>query len=121
LFDVNTLNIVVTHNYNDKLTEQELLSGLQYYLYNSNGQTAIKYQDEFNPTFNLGCELLAEQINIVKPKIHVCGHIHTGYGYKFDGNTHYFNAAVLNEQYNFTQKPITIEWNPETNEIEFLD
>lgn len=76
---------------------------------------------KFNPTFNLGCELLTEQINIVKPKIHVCGHIHTGYGYKFDGNTHHFNAAVLNEQYNFTQKPITVEWNPETNEIEFLD
>jgi Icc-related predicted phosphoesterase len=76
---------------------------------------------KFNPTFNLGCELLAERIKVVKPKIHVCGHIHTGYGYKFDGDTHYFNAAVLDESYNFTQKPLTVEWNKETNEIEFLD
>ncbi len=76
---------------------------------------------KFNPGVNLGCELLAERIKVVKPKIHVCGHIHTGYGYKFDGDTHYFNVAVLDEQYNFTQKPITIDWNPETNEIEFLD
>jgi Icc-related predicted phosphoesterase len=76
---------------------------------------------KFNPTFNLGCELLAEKIKVVKPKIHVCGHIHTGYGYKFDGDTHYFNAAILDEQYNFTQKPLTVDWNPETNEIEFLD
>ena len=76
---------------------------------------------KFNPTFNLGCELLAERIKVVKPKIHVCGHIHTGYGYKFDGDTHYFNAAVLDEQYNFTQKPLTVNWNPKTNEIEFLD
>ena len=71
--------------------------------------------------FPLGCELLKERIEVVKPKIHVCGHIHTGYGYVFDGDTHYFNAAVLNEQYVFAQKPLTVEWNPETNEIEFID
>ena len=70
---------------------------------------------------HLGCELLANRINIVKPKIHVFGHIHTGYGYKFDNGTHYFNASVLNEQYIFTQKPLTVDWNPETNEIEFID
>jgi 3',5'-cyclic AMP phosphodiesterase CpdA len=69
----------------------------------------------------LGCELLAERIKVVKPKIHVCGHIHTGYGYIYDGDTHYFNAAVLNEQYVFAQKPITVEWNPETNEIDFVE
>jgi Icc-related predicted phosphoesterase len=69
---------------------------------------------------NLGCELLAERIQTSKPKIHVCGHIHSGYGYVFDGDTHYFNAAVLDEHYAFTQKPLTVDWNPETNEIEFL-
>ena len=70
---------------------------------------------------NLGCELLAEAIKIKKPKIHVCGHIHSGYGYIFDGETHYINASVLNEQYNYTNKPLTVDWDPETNEIEFLD
>jgi Icc-related predicted phosphoesterase len=69
----------------------------------------------------LGCELLAERIKVVKPKIHVCGHIHTGYGYKFVDGTHYFNAAVLDERYTFTQKPMTVEWNPKTNELEFVD
>ncbi len=69
----------------------------------------------------LGCELLAERIKVVKPKIHVCGHIHTGYGYKFVDGTHYFNAAVLDERYIFTQKPMTVEWDPETNELEFVD
>ena len=69
---------------------------------------------------NLGCELLTDRIKEIKPKIHVCGHIHTGYGYTFDGETHYINAAVLNESYNYHHKPLTIEWNPETNEIEFL-
>jgi len=69
---------------------------------------------------NLGCELLAEQIKVIKPKIHVCGHIHSGYGYKFADGTHYFNVSVLGEDYNFTQKPMTVEWDPKTNEIEFV-
>lgn len=69
----------------------------------------------------LGCELLKERLEVVVPKIHVCGHIHSGYGYVFDGVTHYFNASVLDEQYNLTQKPLTVEWDPKTNHIEFLD
>jgi hypothetical protein len=68
----------------------------------------------------LGCELLTERIKVVKPKIHVCGHIHTGYGYKFDGDTHFFNASVLDERYYLTQKPFTFDWDPVTNEIEFV-
>ena len=72
-------------------------------------------------TVNLGCELLAERINTVaRPKIHVCGHIHSGNGYYFDGQTHYFNASVLNEHYSYAYKPVTIDWNSETNEIKFI-
>jgi len=69
---------------------------------------------------NLGCELLAERIQQIQPKIHVCGHIHSGYGYKFENGTHFFNASVLDEQYEYTQKPITFDWNQKTNEINFV-
>ena len=70
---------------------------------------------------HLGCELLAEHINTVaRPKIHVCGHIHSGYGYYFDGQTHYFNASILNERYNYTNKPFNFEWDQVTNEIQFI-
>jgi len=69
---------------------------------------------------NVGCELLRARIDELKPKIFVGGHIHSGYGYKFDGHTHFFNAAVLNNSYKYTNKPITIDWNPETNELEFI-
>ena len=69
---------------------------------------------------NLGCELLAERIAVLKPKIHVCGHIHGGYGYKFDGHTHFFNASILNERYEYVNKPMTVDWNPETNELIFI-
>jgi Icc-related predicted phosphoesterase len=69
---------------------------------------------------NLGCELLIERIEKIQPKIHSSGHIHTGYGYEFKNNTHFFNAAVLDEQYEYTQKPQTIDWNVKTNEIELI-
>ena len=70
---------------------------------------------------NVGCELLRERIDLIKPKIHVFGHIHSSYGYKFDGTTHFFNAAVLDERYNFTQKPLSVEWDPKTNELNFVE
>jgi Icc-related predicted phosphoesterase len=79
--------------------------------------------DTSGPPWNqplLGCELLMERVKEVKPKIHVFGHIHGGYGYVFDGDTHYFNASVLDERYDFTNKPMTINWNPKTNEVTFL-
>lgn len=66
---------------------------------------------------HLGCELLIERIKEIKCKIHICGHIHSGHGYYFDGNTHFFNASVLNEQYQYAYKPFVFDWNPETNEI----
>jgi len=69
---------------------------------------------------NVGCELLRVRLDSLKPKIHVFGHVHSGYGYKFHEGTHFINAAVLNERYRYENKPLTIDWNPDTNEIEFL-
>jgi hypothetical protein len=68
----------------------------------------------------LGCGMLAERVKIIKPKIHICGHIHSGYGYEFKDGTHYFNASVLDERYEYTQKPYTFDWNKQTNYMSFL-
>ena len=84
---------------------------------------AQTYLDAVGTPYNtplLGCELLKERIELIKPKIHVCGHIHDGYGYYFNGHTHFFNASLLNEQYNYSNKPFTFDWNKDTNIIEFL-
>jgi calcineurin-like phosphoesterase family protein len=70
---------------------------------------------------NAGCEELMKRISTIKPKINIFGHIHGGYGYVFDGNTHYINAAVLNDRYEFRNKPVTVDWDPETNELEFIN
>lgn len=79
--------------------------------------------DTSGPPYNnpdLGCELLRERVDEFKPKIHVFGHIHGGYGYKYHNGTHFINAAILNERYTYTNKPITFDWYPLTNEIKFL-
>jgi Icc-related predicted phosphoesterase len=64
---------------------------------------------------------MAKRLAVLKPKIHVFGHIHSGNGYRFDENTHYFNASVLNERYEYEYKPVTFDWDPVTNEIKFID
>jgi predicted phosphodiesterase len=69
---------------------------------------------------NVGCELLRVRVDELKPKIHVFGHVHSGYGYKFHEGTHFINASVLSERYNYENKPITVDWNPDTNELEFI-
>jgi Icc-related predicted phosphoesterase len=79
--------------------------------------------DMSGPPYNephLGCELLRVKVDEQPPKIHVFGHIHGGYGYKFHNGTHFFNASILNERYEYVNKPVTFDWDPETNEITFL-
>lgn len=60
---------------------------------------------------SVGCELLIERVKEVKPKIHVFGHIHGGYGVHFDDstNTYYVNASLVDERYEPVNKPIVIE------------
>lgn len=80
--------------------------------------------DVSGPPYNephLGCALLREKVDEQPPKIHIFGHIHGSYGYKFYNGTHFINAAVLDEDYKLRNKgPLTVDWNPETNEIEFI-
>ena len=79
--------------------------------------------DISGPPYNegdLGCELLRVKVDAQPPKIHVFGHIHGSYGYKFHNGTHFINASVLNERYEVVNKPLTIDWDPETNDIAFI-
>ncbi len=69
---------------------------------------------------NLGCELLRVKVDNQPPKVHVFGHIHGSYGYKFHNGTHFINASVLNERYDQVNEPMTIDWDHETNELTFV-
>ncbi|KAF1323159.1 Calcineurin-like phosphoesterase, partial [Globisporangium splendens] len=58
---------------------------------------AVLVGDELLPQ---GCEALAAEVQMrVRPRYHVFGHIHEGYGYASDGTTTYINASSCNVDY----------------------
>ncbi|MBC5833810.1 metallophosphoesterase [Flavobacterium sp. F372] len=58
---------------------------------------------------NVGCEDLLHIIESIQPKVHICGHIHEGYGQTTSSKTKFINASVLDEKYGLTNPPITFE------------
>jgi Icc-related predicted phosphoesterase len=60
---------------------------------------------------HVGCELLLQRLRQARPRFHVCGHVHEGYGlYETDFGTTVVNASVCNARYQPVNPPITIEW-----------
>ena len=57
----------------------------------------------------LGCYDLKQRVLDIKPKLHCFGHIHSGYGIVPEDSTKFINTSVLNESYEYTQKPITLK------------
>jgi Icc-related predicted phosphoesterase len=47
--------------------------------------------------YHTGCEQLIKTIKKIKPKVHICGHIHEAYGQTVIDGTRFINACVLNE------------------------
>lgn len=58
---------------------------------------------------NVGCSALLETVKVKKPKIHVFGHIHEGYGIVEKNGTIFINASLCNANYNLVNKPIVVE------------
>lgn len=58
---------------------------------------------------NVGCEDLLEAVQRVKPKLHIFGHIHAGYGIYERGGTKFVNASLCDEQYRPLNAPIVID------------
>lgn len=58
---------------------------------------------------NTGDKDLYKRITAVKPKVHICGHIHEAYGMTVKEGTRYINACVLNESYELVNKPVLFE------------
>lgn len=60
---------------------------------------------------NVGCLALLKRIIEIKPKVHVFGHIHQGYGiYQSDELlTTFMNSSICTEAYAPTNKPLTLD------------
>jgi len=57
----------------------------------------------------VGDKLLLERVQIVKPRYHVVGHIHGGYGRQKIGETEFLNVAACDEGYMPVQRPQVID------------
>ncbi len=58
---------------------------------------------------NTGCEELRKKVEQIRPKAHIFGHIHCGYGQKEDFGVKFINASNCDEEYNPSQPPIVFE------------
>ncbi|XP_002740401.2 metallophosphoesterase domain-containing protein 1-like [Saccoglossus kowalevskii] len=70
----------------------------------------IGHGDKTNDSIRAGCvELLSTIQQRVKPKYHIFGHIHEGYGISTDGVTTYINASICTFNYRPTNLPIIFD------------
>jgi len=58
----------------------------------------------------VGCADLLESVRQKRPKLHIFGHIHEGYGMMQNEHTTFINASSCNLQYRPVQRPIVFDW-----------
>jgi Icc-related predicted phosphoesterase len=81
---------------------------------------AYQMLDHTITNMQVGCADLFHKIMEVKPKIHVCGHIHWAYGQKHFNGVEFLNASSLNEDYQYQNSPIIITFDTETKQIDYI-
>lgn len=96
------LDILVTHGPPYGILDQRTPSGIRKF---------VPWEDEkqFAGSEHVGCEQLLAAVERAKPRIHVFGHIHRGYGTSRNEYTTFYNASVCNEDYEPVHKPWVIE------------
>lgn len=63
---------------------------------------------------NIGDDALTHHIKRVKPKFHLCGHVHEGRGISVDNDTIYLNGAVVDNNDNLQNPAWIIEYETST-------
>jgi predicted phosphohydrolase len=58
-----------------------------------------------------GCDALRERVFEIRPKIHVFGHIHEGYGEHHEKGVHFINASVCDFHYKPCNPPIVVDYH----------
>jgi predicted phosphodiesterase len=58
---------------------------------------------------HVGCEMLRSRLEILKPSLHICGHIHGASGVDGLGSTTLVNAAICTEAYWPINPPIVLD------------
>lgn len=89
-----TIDIIVTHG---------PVYGILDSLMQFNGKIC-EYEE-----VHLGCPQLLKKVLEVKPKAHIGGHIHPGYGTIVQDGIRFVNAALCDDSYRLVNKPIIFE------------
>jgi Icc-related predicted phosphoesterase len=58
---------------------------------------------------HVGCKDLFNKVQEVKPKVHICGHIHESYGTIVKSGITFINASAVNARYERVNRPIVFE------------
>ncbi|MCI0709994.1 MAG: metallophosphatase domain-containing protein [Chloroflexi bacterium] len=69
------------------------------------------YLDKTSRGDHAGCEELLKAITRIRPKLHVFGHIHEGYGVIEGQHTTFVNASICTLDYDPTNPPIEYNWS----------
>jgi Icc-related predicted phosphoesterase len=58
---------------------------------------------------HVGCDQLLKEVNKVKPKVHLFGHVHEVYGCLEGRDTKFINASILDDRYEVRNLPVSFE------------
>ena len=81
----------------------------------THGPARFRVDDAFRghnqPNENVGCLDLLYAVKKIKPKLHLCGHIHYSRGNCYQEGVYHINASICNEDYQPINKPYLLELN----------
>ncbi|HVA65370.1 MAG TPA: metallophosphatase domain-containing protein [Elusimicrobiota bacterium] len=64
----------------------------------------------YGKTERVGCADLLAAVERIKPKYHIFGHVHEGYGITKNEHTAFINASMCDAAYNPTNPAIVFDW-----------
>lgn len=67
---------------------------------------ALGILDHIGTAEQVGCRDLLRNIKRIKPKFHICGHVHEAYGVETEFDTTFINASILDEDMNMKNGPV---------------
>lgn len=79
---------------------------------------ALSHGDMTSRNVRAGCDELHARIRQVRPKLHVFGHIHEGFGVSREGETVFANASIRSGQNR--NLPIVADFDPSTRELRLV-
>jgi len=96
------------HTYTDELKEKWDMIPKDTDILITHGP-AFKFRDVTMNGEHAGCRELRKAIQRIRPILHMCGHIHEGYGVSRFGDTLMANASIVNSRYHPVNEPLVFE------------